>query len=150
MDAFSKCLREQVLDLYERFREVKDHFAGGESNVQQDAAVRVAQVVASSDLLFEAAYLRTGKTDQVTQQDVLFLKDKIIGILSKVPSQSLSQMLRSWSYFRLSASGFWKIINDKFLVDSSISEDLPLPVSSIQNGRISKNLLKLDIAISNV
>lgn len=130
---------------------MQEHFIKKKGKTEEaDIQEKINKVIMESELVFETANLRSGKTDQVTKQDVLDLKDKIIGILLNVPSRALSQMLRSWHCFRLEKSTNWTSINDKFVVDSSIMTDTHHPQANVSNGRITKNLEKLEIYISNV
>jgi len=67
-----------------------------------------------------------------------------------VPPTALAIMIRNWHAFRLENSGFWTALaNDSFLVDSSILKDTIHPESNIQGGRVTKNLEKVEIFITN-
>ena len=67
-----------------------------------------------------------------------------------VPSIALNLMVKNWHCFRLEESKQWTSLgSDKYLVDSSILSDTIHPLTNIQGGRVTKNLDKLEIYVSN-
>lgn len=148
---FTECIGTMLRDFYESYKDVREHFIQKKNvEFEADVAQRVGKVNELSKLVFENAVVRSGKTDQASKEEVLELKDKIISMLLQVPTRALSSMVRSWHCFRLEKSQNWTSINDKFVVDSSIMTENIHPQTNTQNGRITKNLDKLEIYISNV
>ena len=63
---------------------------------------------------------------------------------------ALNQMIKGWHCFRLEETGQWTALgNDKYLVDSSILNDTIHPQTNTQGGRVTKNLEKMEIYVSN-
>lgn len=91
--------------------------------------------------------ISSGKSDRLTSDEVLKLKNDINQIVKDIPSTSLSTMVRSWHSSRLENTGNWTSLgNDSFLVDSSLIDREQI----LEPGRITKNLQKLEIYVSGV
>jgi hypothetical protein len=60
-------------------------------------------------------------------------------------------MVKSWHHFRLEESGAWLTMEyDKYVIDSSILSDEIIPEKNVQMGRVTKNLEKLELNVTNV
>ena len=80
------------------------------------------------EVTYLKAEIRSGKSEGLSSEEVLKLKDDINVILKDIPTACMSQMVRSWHCFRLENSSYWTALqNDKFMVDSSILNDIIHP-----------------------
>ena len=97
------------------------------------------------------AEITSGKSGDLTKDQVIKLKSDIEQIMKDIPSVALSQMVKSWHHFRLEESGAWCTMgNEKYTVDSSILSDDIHPETNVQMGRVTKNLEKLELYVANV
>ena len=102
------------------------------------------------EIKFIKAEISSGKSDGLSKEQVLDLKNSIQEIMTNIPQVALSKMVQTWHCFRLEASSHWTSLGShKYLVDSSILSDTIHPLTNIQGGRVTKNLEKVEIYVSN-
>jgi hypothetical protein len=144
-------LKESTEEFFNKFKDVRKHFIDKKGvKEEEDIVARVKVVIDECETVFENAPLTSVKTDGVSKDEVLVLKEKINAILSSIPDRALAGMLKSWHYFRLERSTFWKSVSDKYVVDTDILNDTIHPVTNTQGGRVTKNLEKLEVFVANL
>ena len=128
-EAISNCMKSYL----ERDKDICKHFVT-KRNLETYAVIEesVQKCLSKCELSFIKAEIRSGKSDGLSKDEVLKLKDEINEILKEVPSMALNFMVKSWHCFRLEQSSYWVSLGgDKFLVDSSILSDVIHPDTNI-------------------
>lgn len=148
---FEKAITNVFNERLEELQDVKAHFLKKESaTAEQVVSTRIKKVMELSEVVFKRAVLPSGKTDDVTSEQVQQLKKDLGEMVNDIPAPCMGQMVRSWHYFRLEESGYWYSLGDKYIVDSSLQSDAIHPQTNVQGGRITKNVDKMQIYIANV
>jgi len=89
----------------DRFRDVKEFFTvkKGISQVQLKSDV-VSKSAKSFETKYNKAELSSGKSDDLSKDKVLSLKNDIAEIMSNIPQGALNKMIKCWHMFRLNCS----------------------------------------------
>ena len=155
-DDGKKLLSDSIKVIFKNFVEkhwdIKKHFVDKPAkDLDALADEKIAQLMAKSTTEFIMAEIgASGKSDDLTKDEVLKLKEGISNVLKEIPHQAMNQMIKNWHCFRLEQSGQWLMLGDgKCIVDSSLMELVPNLETNIQGGRVTKNLEKIEIFVAN-
>ena len=126
-------LEKLLQDFIEKHKDVYKHFITKKNN--QEAKFykdSIDKVMAKAEYTFTKAEVPSGKSDQLSSDQVIKLKTDIAEVMKNVPSTALAIMIRNWHAFRLENSGYWTALkNDSFMVDSSLLKEIIHPDTNV-------------------